>query len=69
MTYSMLSENISTPIYVECDNIHLSKVYVQENWYFKFVSVLKIQLEQSENYSQVAKYNESYTGFSHESMA
>ena len=55
------SENISTPIYVECD---WSKVCVQEFSYL--VSGLDIQLEKSKDYSpvckkkllQVAKYNE-----------
>ena len=28
------SENISTPIHVECKKMHQSKVYVQEFWYF-----------------------------------
>ena len=49
----MRSENISTPIYVECDKMYRSKVCVQEFWYF--VSGLDIQLEQSENYSPVRK--------------
>ena len=63
------SENISTPIYVECDKMYRSKVCVQEFWYF--VPGLDIQLEQSENNSpickknrlQVAKYNKSHTGY------
>ena len=50
---SVRSENISTPIYVECDKICRSKVCVQEFWYF--VSGLDIQLEQSENDSPVCK--------------
>ena len=67
---SVVSENISTPIYVECCKMYLSKVCVQEFWYF--VSGLDIQLEQSEYYStvpiknwlQVAKYDQSHTVFS-----
>ena len=39
----MRSENISTPIYVECDKMYLSKVCVQEFSYF--VSGLDIQVE------------------------
>ena len=42
----MLSENISTPIYVECDKMYRSKVCVQEFWYF--VSGFDIQVEKSE---------------------
>ena len=49
------SENISTPIYVKCDKMYRPKVCVQEFWYFKFVSGLDIQLEQSENDSPVGK--------------
>ena len=45
------SENISTPIYVECDKMYQSKVCVQEFWYF--VSGLDIQLEKSEYDSPV----------------
>ena len=63
------SENISTPIYVECDKIYRSKVCVQEFLYI--VSGLDIQFEKSEydspvcqkNRLQVAKYDESYTVF------
>ena len=51
----MQSENISTPIYVECDKMYRSKVCVQEFSYF--VSGLGIQLEQSENNSPVLKKN------------
>ena len=47
------SENISTPIYVECNKMYRSKVCVQEFSYF--VSGLDIQLEQSENDSPVRK--------------
>ena len=43
----MLSENISTPIYVECNNMYRSKVCVQKFWYI--VSGLDIQLENSED--------------------
>ena len=43
----MLSDNISTAIYVECDEMYQSKVCVQEFSYF--VSGLDIQLEQSED--------------------
>ena len=39
------SENISTPIYVECDKMYWSKVCVQE--FSKIVSGLDIQLEKS----------------------
>ena len=39
------SEKISTPIYVECDKMYLSKVWVQEFWYI--VPGLDIQPEQS----------------------
>ena len=46
------SENISTPIYVEC-NMYLSKVCVQE--FSNFVSGLDIQLEKSEYDSPVRK--------------
>ena len=49
----MRSENISTPIYVECDKMYRSKVCVQEFSYF--VSGLDIQLEQYENDSPVSK--------------
>ena len=45
------SENISTPIYVECDKMYRSKVCVQEFSYF--VSGLDIQVEKSEYYSPV----------------
>ena len=54
----MLSENISTPIYVECNKMYRSKVYVQEILYF--VSSLDIQLEQSKNDNPVRK--KSVTG-------
>ena len=62
----MRSEDISTPINVECDKMYRSKVCVQEFSYF--VSGLDIQLEKSEYDStlrkkdrlQVAKYGESY---------
>ena len=47
------SENISTPIYVECDKMYRSKVCVQEFSYF--VSGLDIQLEKSEYDSPVRK--------------
>ena len=69
----MQSENISTPIYVECDKMYRSKVCVQEFSYF--VSGLDIQLEKSEYYSpvrkkircslnlQVAKYDYPFTVF------
>ena len=65
----MRSENISTPIYVECDKMYRSKVCVREFSYF--VSGLDIQLEKSEynspvrkkNRLQMAKYDESYTVF------
>ena len=49
----MRSENISTPIYVECDKMYRSKVCVQELSYF--VSGLDIQFEQSEYNSPVHK--------------
>ena len=49
----MLIENISTPIYVECDKMYQSKVCVQEFLYF--VSSLDIQLEQSKNDNSVCK--------------
>ena len=45
------SEDISTPIYVECDKMYRSKVCVQEFSYF--VSGLDIQLEKSEYDSPV----------------
>ena len=41
------SENISTPIYVECNKMYQSKVCIQDFWFF--VSGLHIQPEQSEN--------------------
>ena len=60
------SENISTPIYVECDKMYRPKVCVQEFSYFVFG--LDIQLEKPEYYSPVskkmvavAKYDESDT--------
>ena len=43
----MWSENISNPIYIECDTMYRSKVCIQEFWYF--VPGLDIQPEQSEN--------------------
>ena len=43
---ALQSEDISTPIYVECDKMYRSKVCIQEFWYF--VSGLDIQLEKSE---------------------
>ena len=46
-------ENISTPIYVECDKMYWSKVWIQEFSYF--VAGLDIQLEKSEYYSPVSK--------------
>ena len=49
------SENISTPIYVECDKMYLSKVCVEELSYFVSRSGVDIQLEQSENDSPVRK--------------
>ena len=49
----MRSENISTPIYIECDKMYRSKVCVQEFWYF--VPGLDIQPEQSENDSPARK--------------
>ena len=49
----MRSENISTPIYVECDEMYRSKVCVQELSYI--VSGLDVQLEKSENDSPVLK--------------
>ena len=62
----MQSENISTPIYVECDKMYRPKVCVQEFSYFVFG--LDIQLEKPEYYSPVskkmvavAKYDESDT--------
>ena len=47
------SENISTPIYVECDKMSRSKVCAQEFLYF--VPGLDIQLETSEYNSSVRK--------------
>ena len=47
------SENISTPIYVECNKMYRSKVCVQEFSYF--VSGLDIQLEKSEYDSPVCQ--------------
>ena len=44
---SVLSENISNPIYVKCDKMYQPKVCVQEFWYF--VPGLDIQHEQPEN--------------------
>ena len=49
----MPGENISTPIYVECDKMYQLKVCVQE--FSFFVSGLGIQLEQNENDSPVRK--------------
>ena len=54
------SENISTPIYVECDKMYRSKVCVQEFSYF--VSGLDIQLEQSKNNSPICKKNPAVAG-------
>ena len=47
------SENISTPIYVQCDKMYRSKVCDQEFWYF--VSGLGIQVEQPENDNSAPK--------------
>ena len=47
------SENISTPIYVECDKMYRSKVCDQEFWYI--MSGLDIQPEKSEYDSPVRK--------------
>ena len=62
----MQSENISTPIYIECDKMYRSKVCVQEFTYF--VSGLDVQLEKTEmivlyakKWLQMAKYYESCT--------
>ena len=44
---------MSTPIYVECNQMYQSKVCIQEFWYF--VSDLDIQLEQSKNNSPVCQ--------------
>ena len=49
----VLSENISTPIYVECHKMCQSKVWVQEFWYF--VSGLDIQLEQSKSNNPICR--------------
>ena len=50
------SENISTPIYVECHRMYQSKVCVQEFSYFVSGQAgLDIQLEKSEYYSPVWK--------------
>ena len=49
----MQSENISIPMYVECDKMYQSKVCVPEFSYF--VSGLDIQLEKSEYDSPVPK--------------
>ena len=48
---SMGSENILTPIYLECDKMYQSKVCVQEFSYF--VSGLDIQVEKFEYNSPV----------------
>ena len=53
VTKIVRSENISTPIYVECDKMYRSKVCVQEFSYF--VSGLDIQLEISKYDSLYAK--------------
>ena len=47
------SQNISTPIYVECSKMYWSKVCVQDFWYF--VPGLDIQPEQSENDNPACK--------------
>ena len=47
------SENISTPIYAECDKMYQLKVCFQEFWYI--VAGLDIQPEQSENNSPASK--------------
>ena len=68
----MRNEDISTPIYVECDKMYRSKVCVQEFLYI--VSDPDIQVEKSEynspvrkkNRLQVAKYDETYTPFLHQ---
>ena len=52
-TCTLQSENISTPIYIECDKMYHSMVCIQEFWYF--VSGLDIQLEQSKNNSPVCQ--------------
>ena len=49
----MLSENISTLIYFECDKMYQSKVSVPEIWYF--VAGLDIQRGQSEKNSPACK--------------
>ena len=49
----VLSENILTPIYVECDKMYRSKVCVQEFSYF--ASGLDIQLKKSEYDNPVRK--------------
>ena len=49
----MQSENISTPIHVECNKVHQSKVCVPEFPYF--VSGLDIQDKKSEYDSPVSK--------------
>ena len=47
------SENISTPIYVEYNEMYQSEVWAQDFWYIK--SGFDIQLEQSENNNPVGK--------------
>ena len=69
---ALQSEDISTPIYVECDKMYRSKVCIQEFSYFVSGQAgLDIQLEKLEidipvckkSRLQVAKYDESCTVF------
>ena len=47
------SEDVSTPIYVECYKMYQSMVCIQKFWYF--VPGLDIQPEQSKNNNPVCK--------------
>ena len=62
----MQCENMSTPIYVECDRMYRSKVCIQEFWYI--VSGLDIQPGTVRKRFLVATYDESYTIFSKRSI-
>ena len=64
----MQDENISTPIYVQCDNIYRQKVCSQEFWYF--MAGLEINLSnprttilRATNRLMIARCDKSYTVF------
>ena len=65
------SENISTPIYVDCDKMYWAKVCIQEFWYYLGLifnlSYLRSTILQATKGLQVVKhfklYDRSYTNF------